>query len=119
MEENKSYTCLNTACKKTFTLPLKTLNLQECPSEPYYACPVCLTRIQSIEIETREKIILTSTINTEKTVEKQTSDRENEKPTSCQFHMGYLSERTKKEIPENCLACKDIIACMLKKVHEE
>ena len=119
MEEKKSYNCPNTACKKTFTLPLKTLNLQESPSEPFYACPVCLTRIQSIETEPRRKIILTSIINAEKPVEKKPSIKDNEKPTSCQFHMGYLSERTKKEIPDNCLVCKDIITCMLKKVHEE
>jgi hypothetical protein len=119
MGEKKSYTCPNAACKKVFTVPLKTLNLQESPSESYFACPICLTRIQSTETEHREKIIVTSKVNMEKVVEKQPSIKENEKPTSCQFHMGYLSERTKKEIPENCLVCKEIVTCMLKKFHEK
>jgi DNA-directed RNA polymerase subunit RPC12/RpoP len=49
MGEKKSYTCPNAACKKTFSAPLKTLDLQMNPSEPYYACPVCLTRIETQE----------------------------------------------------------------------
>jgi hypothetical protein len=37
----------------------------------------------------------------------------------CKNHFGYLSERSLKEqIPDECLTCKDIVHCMLKKTME-
>jgi hypothetical protein len=113
MGEKKTYTCPNAACKKTFMAPLKALNLQDNPSEPYYACPVCLTRVESAEQVKVEKSTPQS-----KPVEaavKQGS-KVGEKPAGCQFHLGYLSTRGKKEIPEDCLTCINIVECMLNKI---
>jgi hypothetical protein len=40
-----------------------------------------------------------------------------EKPSECRYHLGYLSERTAKEqIPDDCMMCKDIVDCMLRKM---
>ena len=37
--------------------------------------------------------------------------------TQCSHHFGYLSERSSKEkIPEECMACGEIVNCMLKAV---
>jgi hypothetical protein len=37
--------------------------------------------------------------------------------SSCGFHLGYLSERDPKgQIPDECMTCKDIVECMLKKM---
>ena len=37
--------------------------------------------------------------------------------TLCTHHFGYLSERSSKEkIPEECMACPEIVNCMLKAV---
>ena len=37
-------------------------------------------------------------------------------PASCQYHLGYLSERSSKEqFPDDCLVCKNIVECMQKK----
>jgi hypothetical protein len=113
MGEKKTYTCPNTACKKTFTTPLKTLNLQDNPSEPYYACPVCLTRIESAEQAKLERATQQST--PVKAAAKQ-SFKSGDKPSGCQFHLGYLSTRSQKEIPEDCLTCRDIVECMLNKM---
>ena len=55
MGEKKTFTCPNISCKKTFTAPLKTLNLQENPSEPYFACPFCLSKIEMPELKIQEK----------------------------------------------------------------
>jgi hypothetical protein len=42
-----------------------------------------------------------------------------EKSSECRYHLGYLSERTQKEqIPDDCMMCKDIVECMLKKMKE-
>jgi hypothetical protein len=61
---------------------------------------------------------------TEKTIEepilrkeKPTQNKEN--PSTCQYHLGYLSEREHKEqIPDECISCKDILECMLKKMRQ-
>jgi hypothetical protein len=116
MGEKKTYTCPNAACKKTFTAPLKTLNLHDNPSEPYYACPVCLTRVESAEQVESEKS--TPQSKPVETAVKQGS-KGGEKPAGCQFHLGYLSTRGKKEIPEDCLACIDVVECMLNKMRIE
>ncbi len=39
--------------------------------------------------------------------------------SECPHHLGYLSERSSKgQIPDECIMCKDIVACMLKKMKE-
>ena len=113
MGEKKIYTCPNVACKKTFTAPLKTLNLQDNPGEPYYACPVCLTKIEPPEQAKLENV--TQQPKAVEAMHKQ-NNKNDGKPAGCQFHMGYLSTRGKKEIPEDCLICRDIVECMLNKM---
>jgi hypothetical protein len=45
--------------------------------------------------------------------------KNSEKPAACQYHLGYLSERTsKQQIPDDCLVCKDSVECMLRKMRE-
>jgi hypothetical protein len=116
MGEKKTYICPTIGCKKTFTTPLKTLNLQDNPSEPYYACPICLTRIEPPEQTKLEKV--TQQPKPVEAVHKQNSKDAN-KPSGCAFHLGYLSTRGKKEIPEDCLTCRDIVECMLNKMRLE
>jgi len=42
-----------------------------------------------------------------------------EKPAACQYHLGHLSERTSKtQITDDCLVCRDIVECMLRKMRE-
>jgi len=87
------------------------LNLQKDSAEPYAACPYCLTKITEIQIETENKPEKTQ-IETDLAEEPSTKNKE--KPTTCHYHLGYLSEREKKEqIPDECIVCKDIVECML------
>jgi hypothetical protein len=119
MGEKKTFRCPNISCKKTFTAPLKTLNLQENPSEPYFACPFCLSKIESPELKIQEKPSPPQTPQKPSEAEsKHGSPKSNEKPADCQFHLGYLSERKQKEIPDSCLVCTDIVGCMLKRMRE-
>ena len=118
-EKNPPFTCPNPSCKTTFRIPLKTLNLQDDPTEPYNACPICLTKLDDAKIETPQ-------LNTKKEYEKQknlqldNACNKASKPSSCNFHLGYLSERGQKDgIPDDCLVCKSIVDCMLKRVHGE
>jgi hypothetical protein len=40
-----------------------------------------------------------------------------EKSPVCKYHLGYLSEREKKQqIPDECIVCQDIVECMLRKM---
>jgi hypothetical protein len=106
-----TYTCSNPACGKVFSSPLKTLNIQRNPTEPYAACPYCLTKITEIELEPDSKIENQELGNNEDPIENK------ETPSTCQYHMGYLSEREQKQqIPDECIVCKSIVECMLRKM---
>ncbi len=111
-------TCQNSSCKKNFEVPLKTLNLQAAPTEIYNACPYCLTKINGsekpVEIDLENPQPKETQIKT-----KESHDKNGENPIKCHFHQGYLSERGPKEsIPDECLVCKDILDCMLRKMRE-
>ncbi len=118
-------TCPNASCGKVFTKSLKALNLQQDPGEPYDACPYCLTEINLDDAS--------PTISDEpKTFEQEETEPEFEEaaaaemhveipeaPSECLHHVGYLNEKSPKEqIPDECMMCKDIVKCMLKKMNE-
>jgi hypothetical protein len=105
-------------------VPLKTLNLQENPAEPYFACPYCLTKVKPIE-EPKKTQVKAEENNLEKEqpkiiqVETKQKIKESDKPDGCHHHPGYLSERSSKEqIPDECLVCTKIVECMLRKMRE-
>jgi hypothetical protein len=116
--------CPNRSCGKVFAKPLKALNLQANSAGPYDACPYCLTEITRLEgsIDLPVEIAVeapqtgveeqVAEVASEETVATQQS-------SSCGFHLGYLSERDKKsQIPDECMTCKDMIECMLRKMRE-
>jgi hypothetical protein len=109
------FKCPNSSCRKVFPKPLKATNLQKDSSEPYDACPFCLTEI------TAENAITFSEADAEKDAEQNGSPKRANAGISptCKNHFGYLSERPSKEqIPEECLTCREIVQCMLKKTLE-
>ena len=101
------------------------MNLQQDTEEPYDACPYCLTEIvlddeptvapdepETFEPEEAETEV-EETAHVEKHVEIP------ETPSECLHYLGYLSEKSSKEkIPDECMMCKDIVTCMLKKMKE-
>lgn len=108
------FTCPNPSCRKDFTKPLKTLNLQQDSAEPYLACPYCLTRIIEEQVKTNaepEKVPAEAGLLEDKLI------KNKEAPLACLHHLGYLSEREQKEqIPDECIVCKSIVECMLNKM---
>jgi len=41
-----------------------------------------------------------------------------EDASECSHHLGYLSEKSSKDqIPDECMMCKEIVTCMLKKMN--
>ncbi|UCF44780.1 MAG: hypothetical protein JSW44_03120 [Candidatus Bathyarchaeota archaeon] len=92
------------------------MNLQQDPEGSYNACPYCLTEI------ILEDVLTVSCDEPKETEAKKEAYAEEpaetpEKPSECGYHLGYLSERSSKEkIPDECMMCKDIVECMLKKM---
>ena len=81
-------------------------------AEPYAACPYCLTKITESQVEINEL----ETQN-ESRPSKEKSSKSKEKPLTCHYHLGYLSEREGKEqIPDECIVCKFLLECMLQKM---
>jgi DNA-directed RNA polymerase subunit RPC12/RpoP len=106
-------TCLNKACGKTITKPLKLLNLQDNSKKPYNACPYCLTEITVIETESQdpqEKNV------SENSFLEETPSQNQEKPSNCEHYFGYMNEKDgKQQIPEECLLCSQVIECLKEK----
>jgi hypothetical protein len=106
------------------------LNLQQDTEGPYDACPYCLTEItvedepainfepETLEAETFES---EASVEAEPEVEEAAPVAETvevaEAPSECAHYLGYLSEKSSKDqIPDECMMCKDIVTCMLKKM---
>jgi hypothetical protein len=98
------------------------MNLHAEESEPFLACPYCLKEVMPPNIETpaeeiREPETDSSVHSSNMLKTKKQSTEPPTKAAGCRHHMGYLSERPKKEaIPEECMVCEQIVECMLKTV---
>ncbi len=124
-EESVPMTCPNLSCGKIFAKPLKALNLQADSSGPYDACPYCLTEITRPEESFNHPVDIPAEVpqdivkeHVEEVVAEETIVAP-QQSSSCGFHLGYLSERDlKSQIPDECMTCKDMIECMLRKMRE-
>jgi len=99
------------------------LNLQQTPPEPYFACPYCLTKIKANQpteaVQVFEQQLQKTQPKSSQDETKKEQEKKDEKSADCRHHPGYLSERSSKEqIPDECMVCKDIVECMLKKMRE-
>ena len=131
-KKGSMFTCPNASCGKVFSKPLKALNLHQDPEGPFDACPYCLTEINMEDTpattpdkpETFEEEAVEAEPELEVEMEEKAPPAEKhveipEAPSGCQHHIGYLSEKSSKEqIPDECMMCKDIVKCMLKKMKE-
>jgi hypothetical protein len=99
---------------------LKAVNLSLENPEPYFACPHCLTEITTQEnpsaAETKPGLDGETVKTAKDGLEEEKTSLQPAK-TLCTHHFGYLSERSSKEkISEECMACAEIVNCMLKAV---
>jgi hypothetical protein len=99
---------------------LKAVNLSLESPEPYLACPHCLTEINAQEGSSNAETNLGLEAETTRTARDGLEEEKVALPptkTLCSHHFGFLSERSSKEkIPEECMACAEIVNCMLKAV---
>ena len=108
------------------------MNLQRDSEETYDACPYCLTEIiledesnvtydEPEETFEPEEVGVPEEAETEVEEEVDVEERVEapEVPSECAHYLGYLSEKSSKEqIPDECMMCKDIVTCMIKKMKE-
>jgi len=114
--------CSNPSCGRVFTNPIKAENLRS-KNKVYDACPFCLTEISleenSVTIGEKKGLEIkeTESEHADKLFKQKISAESPSKAHKCAHHLGYLSERSKKEkIPEECMICENIVKCMLKNV---
>ena len=108
-----SFYCPNEKCGHVFRQPLVALQIQEDGETEFYACPRCLS-----EITVEDSM----SPDTDKLEDDRKEDSENEQvlppkaSSGCLHHYGYLGERDSNAvIPEECMICKDLMDCLLKK----
>lgn len=109
--------CPNASCGNVFDKPLKALNIQN-DLKPYYACPFCLTKVtaknESTDFNRPEEL---SEFEPKPDIVVKSMDAPSD-IVGCRYHFGYLGERTQKDqIPDDCIVCKKIVDCMLKKIN--
>jgi hypothetical protein len=115
-------TCSNPVCGRTFSVPMKLVDLRVTDPEPCLACPHCLGRIAS-DVGSRVDDSATN-VKVENVDSKLEQPREFERPVEgpiakCAHHLGFLSERSSKEkIPEECMVCENIVKCILKSLRD-
>jgi len=87
VDVHKSLVCSNVGCGKAFQRVLILTDLSKTPRETYYACPHCLSKVE-------------------------TAVKEEKLPPECPYYFGFLKTFPKKtSIPDECLTCPKIIQC--------
>src|SRR4030067_3476912 len=93
-KEDRQFTCSNSTCGWVFSKPIKVINLRETKSEPYDACPRCLTEIViGCEPQVDSKPDIGMETEPLKTNSKLKDTKAETQATSpCSQHSGYLGE---------------------------
>ena len=104
--------CPNPKCGKAFEEPLLLRNLSKSPTERYYVCPHCINKLDSLPLKDEEKSSPVPIVPPQR-LEK--PDSPSGSP-SCTHSFGYLKSLEKNaSIPDDCLTCPKLLACMFKK----
>jgi len=111
--ESRVTICPNLKCQRKIEEPILLKSLSTSQKEQYYACPHCFTKLE-VDIENVQPQKEEETMEKEKpSVEP--IEKEEKGPSECSHRFGYLAKRPKNApIPQGCLVCSKIVACMLK-----
>lgn len=103
----KDFTC--DECGRTFQRPILATVSTSGQTQTYYACPRCMTKIQSFTAKVKEK----EEKGTVLTVETRKLMAEPEGAVKCGHFFGYLNKRQKSTpFPDDCLTCPKMVDCM-------
>jgi hypothetical protein len=94
----------------------ETLEPEPLESETFEAEPFEPETFESETFEAEEALIETEPEVEEAEAVEEKADV-SEASSGCAHYLGYLSEKSSKDqIPDECMMCKDIVSCMLKKM---
>ena len=101
-------------CGDRFEKPLFTTVSSGQVLKEYYACPKCLSKIISVDVQKPKKVNQFETNRYEETkAEVKEEIKKEDKILGCKNTIGYLKRRTKNTpIPEECFICNKMIDCM-------
>lgn len=126
--------CPNPKCGKAFEEPLLLRNLSKSPTEQYYVCPHCIIKLDNLPLKDEEKSSSIPIVTPQRLDNFPLRDEEKSSPVpivppqrlekpdsasdspSCTHNFGYLKNLEKDaSIPDDCLTCPKLLACMFKK----
>jgi len=104
----KDFTC--DECGRTFRRPILATVSTSGQTQTYYACPRCMTKVQSFRTSAEKK----EEKGTVLTVEPTKLTAEPESAVKCGHFFGYLNKHQKNmPFPDECLTCAKMIECLL------
>ena len=111
-KKSETYSC--NRCNAEFEKPIFAVITSNPIAEGYYACPKCLSKIQSAETNAAEEAKPSeNTQNESSTGAKEAKENNKTSSATCTHHTGYLKNRPKNTpVPEECFTCSAMIDCM-------
>jgi hypothetical protein len=102
------------SCGEKFEKPLFTTLASGQVIKEYYACPKCLSKIISVDVQKPKKVDQSEITKEEPPkIENITVEKKKEEIPGCKNTIGYLKRRPKNTpIPEECFTCNKMIDCM-------
>lgn len=98
-------------CGRTFQKPILATVSTRGQTQTYYACPRCMTKVQSSRTSAKEK----EEKGTVSTAEPTKLTAEPEDTERCGHFFGYLNKHQKNTpFPDECLTCAKMVECMLR-----
>ncbi len=102
------------SCGEKFEKPLFTTLSSGQVLKEYYACPKCLSKIISVDVQKAKKIKQPEISREEEPkIDNTKTEKEKETIPGCKNNIGFLKRRPKSTpIPEECFTCCKMIDCM-------
>jgi DNA-directed RNA polymerase subunit RPC12/RpoP len=108
LHHEKDFTC--DACGRTFQRPILATLLTSGQTQTYYACPRCMTKVQSFRASAKEKDEKGTTLS----VKSGKLTAEPEGAAKCGHFFGYLNKHQKNmPFPDECLTCAKMVECII------
>ena len=96
-------------CGGTFQRPILATVLKGSQTQTYYACPRCMTKVQSFKAEPKKNEEETQVFD----AKSETINTEPESAVKCEHFFGYLHKHQKDTpFPDECLTCTRMFECM-------
>lgn len=103
---HRGFTC--DECGNIFQKPILARVSTNGNVQTYHACPRCMTKVHSVEVQKSEERKISIVPKMSK--EAQPPTKGNDK---CGHYFGYLNKRPKDTpIPEPCMICPKIVECL-------